>query len=73
VERAAILSDGELITPESLFLESRGLKVKRSISDMEKELILEILNSCDNSLQESAKMLGMTQSNLKIKMENYNL
>lgn len=73
VERAAILSDTELITPESLFLEGRGFKSKRSISDMEKELILEILNSCNNCIDESAAMLGMSSSNLKNKMEIYNI
>ncbi|NOQ31727.1 MAG: response regulator [Helicobacteraceae bacterium] len=76
VERATILSDGDLITPESLFLESRGLKPsneKKTIADMEKDLIIEILENCENNLEDSAKMLGMSQANLKKKITKYNL
>lgn len=73
VERAAILSDGDEITPEALFLESRGLKKEPSIASMEKELIAEVLQSCDRRLDEASKMLGMSQSALKKKMELYSL
>ena len=73
VERATILSDGDEITPEALFLESRGLKSKRSIGDMEKELIEEVLENHANDMAESAKTLGMSQSVLKKKIEQYNI
>lgn len=73
VERAAILSEGTQITPEDLFLQSRGLKRKKSIQEMEAELIAEVLEQHDNDLEQSAKLLGFTQKILKEKMKTYNL
>jgi len=69
VERAAILSEGGSITPDALFLESRGLKKERSIAAMEKELIAEVLQSCAGDLAEASRMLGMTPAVLKKKIE----
>ncbi|MEA1920304.1 MAG: sigma-54 dependent transcriptional regulator [Campylobacterota bacterium] len=73
VERATILSDGHIINPDTLFLESRGLKQKRSIANMEAELIEEILLTCKQDLKESSEMLGMSQSLLEKKIKLYNL
>lgn len=73
VERATILSDGDTITPDTLFLESRGLKQKRSIANMEAELIEEILLTCKYDKSESAEMLGMSESALEKKIKLYNL
>ncbi len=73
VERAAILSDGDTITPDDLFLESRGLKPKRSIATMEQELIEEILLTCNRNIEQSAQMLGMSQAALEQKLKLYNL
>jgi len=71
VERATILSEGNSITTEELFLDSR--QKKKSINDMEKELIEEVLTSCEMDLDKSAKMLGMSMSNLEKKIKTYNL
>ncbi len=73
VERATILSDEDTIEPEALFLESRGLKQKRSIANMEAELIQEILLTCKYDLKQSCEMLGMSQNNLEKKIKLYNL
>ena len=74
VERAVILSEGNVITPEDLFLESRGVKKqKSSIEDMEKELIAEVLASNDGDLDMSAKTLGMSKTVLNKKMKQYDL
>jgi DNA-binding NtrC family response regulator len=73
VERATILSDGDIIEPEALFLESRGLKKRRSIANMEAELIQEILLTCKDDLAESSQMLGMSQNILEKKIKLYNL
>jgi two-component system NtrC family response regulator len=73
VERAVILSEDDKITPEALFLESRGLKQERSIASMEKELIAEVLDDRDGRLDEAADMLGMSQDALKKKIKMYNL
>jgi len=69
VERATILSEGNIISSDELFLDSR--QKQKSISDMEKELIEEVLVSCDNDLKESAKMLSMTPAVLEKNIEQY--
>ena len=71
VERSSILSEGDAISSEELFLESR--QSPKSISDMEKELIEEVLVSCDQDREKSAKMLSMTTETLAKKIEKYNL
>lgn len=73
VERAVILSDGDNITPEELFLESRGLTKTRNIADMEKELINEVLDSQNGDLDKASQTLGMTKSNLEQKIKTYEL
>jgi two-component system NtrC family response regulator len=72
VERAAILSDGNEITPEALFLESRGLKKERTIESMEKELIAEVLDS-SGDLEAAANTLGMSAEKLNEKIRTYGL
>jgi len=71
VERATILSEGDLITPDELFLDSR--QQQKSISDMEKELIEEVLTSCEMDMHKSAKILSMSISDLEAKRKQYNL
>lgn len=71
IERASILSEGKNITADELFLESR--QKKKSISEMEKDLIIEVLQSCNMDIEESAKMLSMTNSVLEKKIKQYNL
>lgn len=71
VERAAILSDYEKITPEDLFLDSRSSK--KNINNMEKELILEVLNSVGGDTEEACKILGMSKKALMSKLSKYNL
>ncbi len=71
VERATILSEGEEISSDELFLESR--QSPKSIADMEKELIEEVLASCERDQEKSAKMLSMSPDTLAKKIEKYNL
>ncbi|MEA1917550.1 MAG: sigma-54 dependent transcriptional regulator [Campylobacterota bacterium] len=72
VERSVILSDSDVIDSDVLFLQSRGLKKKkRSINDMEKELIEEILNEHD--VDEASKLLGMSKAALNKKIKLYDL
>jgi two-component system NtrC family response regulator len=72
VERATILSEGKEITPEDLFLRSRGVKPKRSISSMEHDLIVEVLHNAA-TLREAADMIGMSEATLKTKMKIHNI
>lgn len=71
VERAAILSDDSIISPEDLFLESRNTQNGKNIGLMEKELIIEVLQSVKNDIVEAAKVLGMSKVALKNKINKY--
>lgn len=71
IERATILSEGETIEAEDLFLESR--KRHKSIKDLEKELIIETLKDYDNSVEKSAEILDMSSAVLEKKMKKYNI
>lgn len=78
IERATILSEGNIISKDDLFLDSRQkreptLGKEKSISDMEKELIEEVLSSCKRDLDESSKILGMTSTVLEKKIKQYKL
>lgn len=73
VERAAILSDNNMISLEDLFLDSRNTNKTKSIDRMEKELIQEVLLSVCDSKNEAAKILGMSKLALDKKIEKYNI
>jgi len=73
VERAVILSDSNEITPEALFLESRGLDTTKDIASMEKELIAEVLDSENGNIEKASKILGMSKTSLDKKIKIYNL
>lgn len=70
VERASILSEEETIQIDDLFLESRE---RKSISNLEKELIEEVLISCEFDKKEAGKILGMSQTNLEKKIKTYHI
>jgi two-component system NtrC family response regulator len=71
VERAVILSEGNVITENDLFLESR--KRKKSIQEMEKELICEMLIDTNHNMSETATLLGMSKRNLEKKIKTYEI
>ncbi len=71
VERAAILSFESEITVDDLFLESRSKK--NEIATMEKNLILEVMQECNNDLQKSAHMLDMGMKTLESKIKKYRI
>lgn len=71
VERAAILSEGKLISKDDLFLESRS--TKKSIDSMEKTLIKEVLESVDGDESEACKILGFNKTILNKKMIKYQI
>ena len=75
-ERSAILSEGELITPNDLFLRARigGAKnAAKSVANMEKELISEALGSANGSVAEAAKLLAMSVQDFESKKAKYQL
>ncbi len=71
VERAAILSEDEEISEMDLFLDSRSSK--KSIKNMEKELIQEVLQSVSDDMVEASKILGISKNALKSKIDKYNI
>lgn len=70
VERAAILSETNEITPEDLFLNSR--ESSKSIANMEKDLLMEVAGSCSD-IAEASKILGMDEVTIRKKCEKYNI
>ena len=74
VERATIMNECGVISIEDLFLDTRYNNSKsKSIKGLEKKLIQEVLNECNNDIVEASKMLGMTQSILNKKIANFSL
>ncbi|MFC2073929.1 sigma-54-dependent transcriptional regulator [Campylobacterota bacterium] len=71
VERATILSEGNTISSDELFLDSR--QKQKSITDMEKELIEEVLQSCEMDLDKSAQMLSMSKAVLEKRIQQYKI
>ncbi len=71
IERAAVLSEGEEISKEDLFLESR--KPKKDINEMERELIIEVLENFNYDLKQSSSMLGMSMRSLEKKIKKYDI
>ena len=72
VERAAILSEGNEITAEDLFLHSRTATSKRSLEQMEAALIQEALESTQN-LHEAAHLIGMSEATLEAKIQHHHI
>lgn len=74
VERAAILSDGDEIVGDDLFLSSRsgGLKGER-VAELERDLIAEMLHSSSGDVAKAAEMMGISVSAFRSKLKKYNL
>ncbi len=70
-ERAAILSEGDEISKSDLFIEER--ETKKSINEMEKELLSELLAEADHDVETAAKMFGTSAKELEKKIKKYNL
>lgn len=70
VQRACILSEGDEISSDDLFLESRKIK---DIKDMEKDLLAEVLASVDNDLSKACELLGLSKNKLEEKIKKYKL
>ena len=70
-ERAAILSEGDEISKSDLFIEER--ETKKSINDMEKELLSELLCEANHDIARAAEMFGTSTAELEKKIKKYNL
>lgn len=67
IERATILSEGEIITKEDLFLEARDKKVSK-FEQLEREYINEAYIANDKDIEQTASILGMNIDVLKYKL-----
>lgn len=79
VERAGILSEGNEISAEDLFLQSRAqalsgnVNKNNSIAELEKQLITQTLAQTRNDLQKASDILGMSLEVLRHKIARYGL
>ncbi|MBK1974085.1 sigma-54-dependent Fis family transcriptional regulator, partial [Campylobacter sp. TTU-622] len=71
VQRACILSDSDEILIQDLFLEAR--KTKKEIKNLEKDLIIEVLQSVNFNIKEASDILGMQIHILEEKIQKYNI
>lgn len=73
IERATILSEGESISKEDLFLEPRFEKKAKKFDEIEREYIKEAYYQNDKDLQSTADMLGMNIDVLKHKIARFKI
>ena len=76
LERAAILCEGGLIRPEHLALEATGKPpggVSTDLGTIERETIAQVLRECRWNRTRAAKRLGLTRTQLYLRLQKYRL
>ncbi len=78
IERAFVISKGKYITTEDLsFLDSHNAKISTppalSLSEIEKQHILNVLKECDYNISKAAKILDIDRTTLYNKMKKYGI
>jgi len=76
LERAAILCEGGLIRPEHLGLEGTGKPagaVSTDLGTIERETIAKVLRECRWNRTRAAKRLGLTRTQLYLRLQKYGL
>lgn len=75
IERAMVITKGELITPEDLFLPTSGKAEENplSLEAVEKAHILKVLNETGWNIHRSAQILGIDRTTLYHKIRRYGL
>lgn len=84
MERAVLLGEGEVITPENLYLEELDfdeisdaakinipLKTGITVRDMEKKLIAKTLEDVNDNRTHAAELLGISIRTLRNKLREY--
>lgn len=71
IQRACILSEGKEISKKDLFLEARA--VKKDFKNLEKELLIEVLQSVNFDKQQAANTLEISLESLNEKIKKYNI
>jgi two-component system response regulator AtoC len=87
IERAVVLSRGDVITPQHLSFVpttpsqhidvgqrvSAGIALKTIVEETERLVIEEALQQCGHSQSQAAERLGLTRSELEAKIREYNI
>ena len=79
IERAVLLCQGTEILPAGLNLQTAKThlgetgKLKKSVGDLEAELIKQVLNEASGNQSECARRLGISERVLRYKLQKYNL
>jgi DNA-binding NtrC family response regulator/tetratricopeptide (TPR) repeat protein len=87
IERASLLADGTVLTGEMLQLAEapasparaagaaapRDVSVKRSVANLEEQLIVETLTETSWNISQTAQRLGISRNTLRARIRKYNL
>ena len=76
LERAAILCEGALIDTTHLTLESRATSPRNDTTDLgvvERTTIAKVLQECRNNKTRAARRLGLTRTQLHLRIRKYGL
>ena len=78
IEKAVILTDSDILKPESFMLKSStpefyGIKRTGKLEDIEKQAIMDALDLKKGNLSEAAKELGISRQTIYNKMRRYGL
>ncbi|MGB9561215.1 MAG: sigma-54 interaction domain-containing protein, partial [bacterium] len=80
IERAVVLADGPIITPELFpqelrYPETMAVSGTKSITlmEIEKSAIIEALKRCGGNQSGAARILGITRDKLRYRMKKYNI
>lgn len=70
VQRAAIMSENDEISPEDLFLQARAIKDKETIKQ---ELVIDVIKSVGGNLKEACEILNLSEEILQEKLRKYGI
>lgn len=75
LERAAILCEGDVVTPAHLSLPPCDLSctATTTVSVVERDLIRRVMRECDGNKAEAARRLGLTRKQLYVRLQRYEL
>jgi len=79
IERAVIMSDGDMLTPEDFILNSNSKKAGElelntyNLDDIEKTIIQKVLKQYQGNISQASQDLGLTRTSLYRRMEKHGL
>ena len=75
IEKAVIMCDGNIISPDHLELHTsqRPLNESQTLEEMERQTIANAIAQCGGNLSQVAQQLGITRQTLYNKIKRYGL